>query len=118
MADEKIGRCHCGSVEFRVKLKNGPENIRRCNCSLCRRKGALMASVLLADLEVTKGAQKLSLYQWNTNIAKHYFCSVCGIYTHHQRRSEPTEYGFNIACIDDIDPFSFKDVPVVDGASQ
>ncbi len=63
MSEEKIGRCHCGSVEFRVTLRNGLENVRRCNCSLCRRKGALMASVPLADLKVTKGAEKLSIYQ-------------------------------------------------------
>ena len=118
MSEEKLAKCHCGAVEFTVKLENGIENVRRCNCSLCRRKGALMASVPLANLTVTKGADKLTLYQWNTFTAKHYFCSVCGIYTHHQRRSVPTEYGFNIGCIDDVDPFSFNDVPVGDGASQ
>ncbi len=118
MTEEKTGRCHCGSVKFKVTLRNGLENVRRCNCSLCRRKGALMASVPLADLKITEGMEKLSLYQWNTNTAKHYFCRVCGIYTHHQRRSVPTEYGFNIACIDDVDPFIFIDVPVGDGASQ
>lgn len=118
MSEEKIGKCHCGAVEFKVTLKNGIENVRRCNCSLCRRKGTLMASVPLADLQVIKGAETLTLYQWNTFTAKHYFCSVCGIYTHHQRRSVPTEYGFNIACIDDVDPFSYEDVPVGDGASQ
>jgi hypothetical protein len=43
----KTGSCHCGAVEFQVKLKNGLEKIRRCNCSLCRRKGAIVASLLL-----------------------------------------------------------------------
>ncbi|NBU89174.1 MAG: GFA family protein, partial [Betaproteobacteria bacterium] len=38
---------------------------------------------------------KLRLYQFNTKIAKHYFCSNCGIYTHHQRRSFPDQYGYN-----------------------
>lgn len=118
MAEEKIGRCHCDAVHFKVTLKNGLENVRRCNCSLCRRKGALMAGVLIKDLEVIKGADNLSLYQWNTNTAKHYFCKTCGIYTHHQRRSVPTEYGFNIACIDGVDPFAYKDVPVGNGAAQ
>ena len=117
MADVKSGKCHCGAVEFEVSLENGLENIRRCNCSLCRRKGALMASVPISQLRVTKGADLLTLYQWNTKTAKHYFCSVCGIYTHHQRRSNPTEYGFNVACIEGVDPFSFDPVPVGDGAS-
>ncbi|MDH3691476.1 MAG: GFA family protein [Gammaproteobacteria bacterium] len=118
MADIKTGSCRCGAVEFEVLLHNGLERIRRCNCSLCRRKGAVMASVPLADLRIVKGADKLTLYQWNTKTAEHYFCSICGIYTHHQRRSDPTEFGFNVACIEGVDPFSFEDVPLGDGASQ
>ena len=104
-------------MEFEVELENGLKNMRRCNCSLCRRKGAIMATVPLARLKVTKGADNLGLYQWNTMTAKHYFCKTCGIYTHHQRRSDPNEFGFNIACIDNVDPFSFKDITVGDGAS-
>lgn len=77
-----------------------------------------MASVSLADLAVTKGQDKLTLYQWNTKTAKHYFCSVCGIYTHHQRRSKPTEYGFNVACVEGAEKLSFDDIPTGDGASQ
>ena len=76
-----------------------------------------MASVLLDRLKVVKGKDKLTLYQWNTKPAKHYFCSVCGIYTHHQRRSTPVEYGFNVACLEGVDPFFFEEVPVRDGAS-
>jgi hypothetical protein len=113
----KRGRCHCGPVEFEVEFHNGFEKLRRCNCSLCRRKGAVMASVAIDRLRVTKGQDKLSLYQWNTRTAKHYFCSVCGIYTHHQRRSAPGEFGFNVACIDGVDPFAFGEVPIGDGAS-
>ncbi len=114
----KHGSCHCGAVEFEVELQNGFEKVRRCNCSLCRRKGAIMASVPVEKLRIVQGQNKLTLYQWNTRQAKHYFCSVCGIYTHHQRRSTPTEYGFNMACIDGVDPFAFKDVALGDGASQ
>ncbi len=50
--------------------------------------------------------------------AKHYFCKTCGIYTHHQRRSNPKEFAFNIACLEGVNPFDFKDVPVGDGKSQ
>jgi hypothetical protein len=113
----KRGSCHCGAVQFEVSLSNGFEKLRRCNCSLCQRKGAVMASVPIDRLRVTKGQEKLSLYQWNTRIAKHYFCSVCGIYTHHQRRSAPGELGFNVACIEGVDPFAFGEVPIGDGAS-
>jgi hypothetical protein len=114
----KKGSCHCGAVEFEVELHHGLEKLRRCNCSLCRRKGAVMASVLVGRLKVVKGDDRLTLYQWNTRQAKHYFCSVCGIYTHHQRRSTPTEFGFNVACIEGIDPYSLGEIPVVNGAAQ
>lgn len=112
------GRCHCGAVRFEVDLENGYENVRRCNCSLCSRKGAIMASVPLERLRVTRGADTLSLYQWNTRTARHYFCSICGIYTHHQRRSVPTEYGFNLACIEGIDLGAVGPIGASNGAAQ
>ncbi len=112
------GKCHCGAVEFEVSLENGLEDLRRCNCSLCRRKGAVMAGVPIEHLRVTKGAENLSLYQWNTNIAKHYFCRTCGIYTHHQRRSAPGEYGFNVGCLDDFAIEANGDVPTGNGAAM
>ena len=114
----RSGTCHCGAVEFEVDLENGLENPRRCDCSLCRHKGAVVASVPLARLRVVRGEDRLTLYQWNSYTAKHWFCSVCGIYTHHQRRSDPSQYGFNIACIDGVDPFSFGEVPVGRGSEQ
>ncbi|WP_193178165.1 GFA family protein [Oricola nitratireducens] len=112
------GSCHCGAVEFTVETEeDGLQNLRRCNCSLCRRKGTLMASVPEDKLIVTKGEDTLTLYQWNLKIAKHYFCSVCGIYPFHRPRSAPDTYGFNVGCIEGVDPYSFTDVPVRDGAS-
>ena len=64
-----------------------------------------------------QGEDKLTLYQWNLNIAKHYFCSVCGIYTHHQRRSDPNGCGVNVACLEDVDPYAIEEITMVDGAS-
>ena len=112
------GSCHCEQVCFEVELENGLVDLRRCNCSLCRRKGAIIASVPLEKLKVTKGEDVLSLYQWNSKTAKHYFCSNCGIYTHHQRRSKPTEFGFNIACLEGVNPFDYTEIQIGDGASQ
>lgn len=74
-----------------------------------------MASAPLADLTVISGEDKLSLYQWNTRVARHYFCSICGIYTHHQRRKAPNEFGYNVACIEEIDIASLGDIPMTDG---
>ena len=116
--ETKKGSCHCGAVEFEVDLDNGWDNIRRCNCSLCRRKGAVMASVPVDKLRVTKGADMLTVYQWNSKTAQHYFCKVCGIYTHHRRRSNPSQFGFNVACMEGVNPFDFKEVGLGDGAAQ
>lgn len=109
------GKCHCGKVRFRVRLKNGLHSARRCDCSLCRMRGAVAVSADAAELTILEGADALSLYQFNTKTARHYFCSNCGIYTHHQRRSNPSEYGVNLACLEDISPFDFETVPVMDG---
>ncbi|MGI4720672.1 MAG: GFA family protein [Janthinobacterium lividum] len=107
--------CHCGAVELELSLPNGIENPRRCDCSICRRKGAIVASVPLAGIRIVKGQEVLTLYRFNTMTAKHYFCSVCGIYTHHQRRSNPEEYGYNVGCLEGVDPFDLGVVPTNDG---
>ena len=107
--------CHCGAVELELSLSNGIENPRRCDCSVCRRKGAVVASVPLSGIRVVKGAEHLRSYQFNTRTARHYFCGNCGIYTHHQRRSNPEQYGFNVGCLEGINPFDLGDVPTRDG---
>lgn len=85
---------------------------------MCRKRGAIAASVVIGGLKITKGEQHLTLYQFNTKTARHYFCSVCGIYTHHQRRSNPDQYGFNVACLEDVNPFELGDIPVLDGINH
>ena len=72
-----------------------------------------MTAINLNDLTVIKGQDKIKTYQFNTNVAKHYFCSKCGVYTHHQRRSDPNTFGINIGCIDDIDPQELYKLKVV-----
>jgi hypothetical protein len=120
MAGNKVsGACHCGQVSFTIQLPEVLEGPFRCNCTLCRRKGAIMASVPKEDFTLDKGQEHLSMYQWNTHIAKHYFCNQCGIYTHHQRRSKPDHIGFNTGCVAELnDAFSNSEIPMFDGASM
>lgn len=101
-----------------LTLPNGLESLRRCDCSMCRRRGAIAASVALDGIEFVKGEDLLTLYQFNTKTAKHYFCSRCGIYTHHQRRSNPTQFGFNVACLEGINPLKLDDIPTMDGVNH
>tara|TARA_B100001121_G_C18391117_1_gene480822 strand:+ start:138 stop:497 length:360 start_codon:yes stop_codon:yes gene_type:complete len=110
----KILKCHCGLIEAEIKVDD-LNKILRCNCSICKRKGAIMSIVKNEDFKITKGIEELKLYKFHTEIASHYFCSNCGIYTHHNPRSNPLMTGFNIGCIDEIDTFNLKDIQIIDG---
>jgi len=99
------GSCHCGAVQFRVEAEI--RELTRCDCSLCRRKGAMMAQVPQEALTILSGEADLSLYQWNLRIARHYFCRRCGIYTFHRKRSDPSSYGVNVGCLEDFDPAAY-----------
>lgn len=109
------GSCHCGAVKFEVDTSLQP--VMRCNCSLCRRKGALMHRVEPEQFRLLQGQDTLSLYQFHTHTAKHYFCSQCGIYTHHHPRTAPDKVGINVGCLEEVDPFSFSEIMLNDGQS-
>jgi hypothetical protein len=109
------GSCHCGTVKFEVQTALEPAT--RCNCSLCRRKGALMSPTFSADaLRILQGSEQLSMYQFNTRVAQHYFCRVCGIYPFHQTRKDTNAWRVNLGCLDDVDPYVLSS-GVADGAS-
>ncbi|QFT56459.1 GFA family protein [Microbulbifer sp. THAF38] len=110
--------CHCCSVEIELHLPEGLVDLRRCDCSICRRRGAIVASVPLENINILKGREYLKLYQFNTKTAKHYFCGICGIYTHHQRRSNPSQFAFNVACLEGINPLKLENIPTYDGVNH
>ncbi len=112
--------CHCRAVEIDVKLTNNLDDLYRCNCSMCKRKGAITVVIHKDDLKVIKGKDKIQFYQFNTKVAKHFFCIVCGINTHSQRRSDPNTFGINVGCLDKISPkelFEFN-VRINDGKNH
>ena len=110
--------CHCGEVELELSLPDGLVELRRCDCSLCKRRGAIAASVDLDGIRIIKGEDALTLYQFNTKTAKHFFCKHCGIYTHHQRRSNPHLYGYNVACLEGVNPLTIEGVVTNDGVNH
>ncbi|RTZ21508.1 GFA family protein [Vibrio penaeicida] len=91
--------CHCGAVQIEFQSKSGELEQYGCSCSICTIRNSKMTPVPLALLQVKSGLNNLTLYQFHTMTAKHYFCKTCGIYTHHQRRSRPDQYAVNVACI-------------------
>ncbi|KIC35357.1 GFA family protein [Leisingera sp. ANG-M7] len=114
--------CHCGAVEIEAKFPEGLASAARCDCSFCLRRGAAAVTALTASLKVLKGAENLNLYTWGTHTAKHYFCRTCGIYTHHQRRSDPEECGVNLGCIEGANPRAhpetYGEIPWNDGVNH
>lgn len=112
------GSCHCREVLFEIELSNGIEDPKRCNCSFCRRRGTIVAVVPKEKFKILKGSDQLSLYEFNTRAAQHYFCSVCGIHTHNVSRTNPNQIRFNVGCLEGVNPFELGDVPVSDGINH
>ena len=77
-----------------------------------------MSLVKNEDFKIIKGKDSIKLYQFHTKVAKHFFCTSCGIYTHHHPRSNPAMTGFNLGCIDDIDIFQLYNHEVLDGKNH
>ena len=112
------GACHCTKVGFQIETDAVYDDIYRCNCSLCKKKAIIMKPVNQTAFTLMQGADFLSSYKWNKHIAEHFFCRVCGIYTHHRRRRNPEQISVNLACLDNIDLPAENLIGFVDGSSH
>ena len=77
--DRLYGNCHCGTVQLSIPRNIDMSAVRRCDCSLCKRRGAVMLACPIEDVKIETGAEHLVHYKWNTKVATHHFCSKCGI---------------------------------------
>ena len=84
--------------------------------SLCRRRGAVMHYVPEENFTLIGGEDYLSLYQFHTHTAKHYFCRQFGIYPFHRPRTRPGHYGVNVGCPEGVDVFALEPELLSDGA--
>lgn len=93
------GSCHCRAVTFEVDT---PEQIEAelCNCSICSKSGFLHLIVPLSKFRLLTGAAALTTYTFNTGVAKHTFCSVCGVKPFYIPRSNPDGIDINVHCLD------------------
>lgn len=96
------GSCHCGAVRFEIET-DFPE-LTMCDCTICRRKNALMVKVHDGSFKLLAGENSLSEYQFHTHTARHFFCKICGIYTFHRKRVTPDNFGVNVFCLSGFDP--------------
>ncbi len=95
------GACHCGDVRFEVDMVL--DHVRVCDCSICRKRGALIHRVAEDDLRILSPLQSLTLYQWHTETAKDYFCPRCGILPFRRPRTAPEMWAVNVRCLDGVD---------------
>ena len=109
------GSCHCGAVRFRVDSVIA--ELTTCDCSLCVKRNATMAKIPEQALTMLDGEAMLTLYEWNTRRAKHYFCSRCGIYVFHRKRTAPDHLGVNVFCLEGFDVTSVS-VRATEGANM
>lgn len=95
------GSCHCGKVRFEVDADL--DHVRVCDCSICRRRGALIHRVEENCLRLLTPLEGLSLYQWHTRTARDYFCPTCGILPFRRPRTATDKWGVNVRCLEGVD---------------
>jgi hypothetical protein len=96
------GGCHCCAVRFRVT--GDLRTVTECNCSVCTQKGFLHLIVPASAFELLSGRDSLTSYQFNTGVAQHTFCRVCGIHPFYAPRSDPDKIDVNVRCLHNVDP--------------
>jgi hypothetical protein len=101
------GGCHCGRVCFEVDAPARIEALE-CNCSICRMTGFVHLIVPAARFRLLQGAESLTEYTFNTGVAKHRFCRVCGIKPFYVPRSNPDGIDVNVCCLDSATIDSIK----------
>jgi len=109
------GGCHCGRVRFEVTAP-ARLDVSDCNCSICSKFGYLHLIVPAERFVLLTSRDDLSTYTFHTNVAKHYFCSHCGVKSFYVPRSHPGGVSVNVRCIDSdtiesmsVTPFNGRD---------
>jgi len=105
------GQCHCGVVQF--EITTALDRVVRCNCSICRRRSAVMCYVDAERFVLFAGREYLTEYQFHTKTAMHFFCKVYGIFPFLEYRNV---YCVNVGCLEGVDPYEFEP-ELIDGRS-
>jgi hypothetical protein len=104
------GGCHCRAVRFEVRAP-ARITVQHCNCSMCSLTGYMHLIVAAEDFSLLAGAAQLQTYTFNTGVAKHLFCTVCGVKSFYVPRSNPDGFSVNLRC---LDPGTVEQVTVED----
>ena len=93
-----LGSCHCKQIQFEVIGKNNIQ-VLDCSCSICSILNYKHYVVDKSQFKLLKGKKYLSTYTFNTKVAKHMFCKICGIKSFYIPRSHPDSISINLNCI-------------------
>ncbi|WP_309606281.1 GFA family protein [Phenylobacterium sp.] len=104
------GGCHCGAVRFEVALPAVVE-AQSCNCSMCAKTGFIHMIVPQSRFRLTRGAERLVEYTFNSRVAKHLFCGECGVEAFYRPRSNPDGWSVNARCLDRADDIDLRVAP-------
>jgi hypothetical protein len=118
MTQHYQGSCHCGAIKFSYDGEEITKGLR-CTCSICSRKGAMMSpeAIPMENLKIDADDRDIGLYQFGNQVAKHYFCKNCGVYTHNEMLRKPGHMRVNLGCIENLDT-SELEVMVFDGKNE
>ena len=89
-----FGSCHCKAIKFRFFSKK-KVNLIKCNCSICSITNYLHLIIPHKEFKIIKGKNRILTYKFNKNLAKHFFCKICGIKSFYQPRSHKNSYSIN-----------------------
>ncbi len=96
--------CHCMAVQFEIDA--APPWVLDCNCSICRRYGALWAYYHHGGLRLASPAEATVAYLWNDRSLAFHHCKTCGCATHLQAvdQADRPILGLNARLILGLDP--------------
>ena len=103
------GGCHCGRVRYEVEGEI--DRVLECNCSICGKKAYLHWIVARERFRLLTPWEELATYSFNTGVAKHHFCKMCGIAPFYIPRSDPDKIDVNLRCVEGVDPATLEVVP-------
>lgn len=111
------GSCHCGAVRYEADAEIA--GVVACNCSICSKKGTLLAFTGEEDFRLIEGAEKLAEYRFNKHVIGHMFCTTCGVepFARGVRPDGVRMVALNVRCLDGVE---FDTLPVrhFDGRSR
>ena len=111
------GSCHCGRVAYSLDAE--PTEAIECNCSICQRKGGILAAFAPDKFRLETSRDDIGVYTFGGHVIRHQFCKVCGCAPFAEGSGPDGEamVVVNLRCADDVDLAAIK-ITQFDGASR